>query len=1188
MAPLVDDEDFKILGDVPAVVMTSPSRLEGHLAGLFSQTVSDERTLKQRARTAASLFSTDDAAVPPGMYKVLSGKRVTLDPLYKNDRSPALAYTSQGAFLSSWEALSKSKDPLAGVRRAALLRPFASTANANSVGSEYLPSDEHCYLRYSGEDALHLFRCFGSANDDVQPDAVNIMGYAALSGLERVVESPATLDVDALSAALSKLKKGDALVDASGKRVVATDAMLQHPLTGPVWTYPASWPASHRLDAKQRPVVLTSASPRALLALLTPSVDAFPTDATSLEDLGAWLLRCGKSRLTAADEAVLQTVLRANVDAAIKAAEAKVGDAARPRRVPGTYGPFFRRFAAVAPDFPLEAAYERLAKLVRGPDQGRLYLLSEVRERILGLPPPPKGLATALQSTQAALDKVPPPPSPPPQAKADTDDSGPRNLQGLYVASDAGQYADGAIVTLRQYGRTTTYRLSKDVWVPEFPAPALDVDIGERAAMAATVAALRARVDGDKSKSGNIARLDRDLEAAQSWKGNDDSVPRPLEVYESKAPPKVAGFYLAPTEDPDADQFTTADNPLFYKADDPFDWDGVADTLVPQESDDHLETLHRIVRATNLELTAEGMQWMRDNLEFYNSAAVFRRGLQRELSKLSGTQEALERSAGWASASKEKQRVLVGRIRTMMAEKSASARMEFRSKSLLVAGALQALLLVTSSPLLDGSPLSLNPLCTIPTDGDTLRKAVGYVVCCLHTSGSSSGETKERVQQGVDGYVDMALKDKPDMAAAVATAVSPKSPPPAWTIPIVVVDTKQTPAAAKPALAPPPTRSPPPPPLPPPPSGIVRPVASDYQHPADLTTAMDDGIAVEIPVGKLVDLPPPPLQDDDGTKRASPLVSALVQGRLDEATLSTTRRRVCDAVVSRLVTDFGIGDAERLPHILEAASTELLASFVRSELTTALSRAARDHRAGSTVDSKVYVDRAMREAIDAAVTGDLGVLAAVGALGGESAASLRGRCEAVLEAALFPVDAWIAMSDEEQQIMCGLTISGVLLAVCNIPTSKGGAFTVADMVDVARAAEDSGRLRAFQVALCTQVITRLSRQYKRDTVDKAMLTATKSAARELQNKVTRETYEAMEEDQQGDFKAFKKVNYKEWKRLVQEATDNMRRQAGAEGGEETAPTAADAQEEEADEEEDVNADEVEDDAVTDGFVRNDD
>lgn len=151
--------------------MGSVERMHGQLLALLMQSVPNEiRAGKTAALVQHMIRETVKSTIKPyNMYRVVSARKITLNPVNKKDSG----YQSLQSFLQSFAALSASRDVLADARKVYMFRPFNVNYNAGG-NTQYLDADEHCYARYDSEAPLHLFKCFGGARE---PDEIATVGY---------------------------------------------------------------------------------------------------------------------------------------------------------------------------------------------------------------------------------------------------------------------------------------------------------------------------------------------------------------------------------------------------------------------------------------------------------------------------------------------------------------------------------------------------------------------------------------------------------------------------------------------------------------------------------------------------------------------------------------------------------------------------------------------------------------------------------------------------------------------------------------------------------------------------------------------------------------------------------------------------------------------------------------------------
>lgn len=685
------------------------------------------------------------------------------------------------------------------------------------------------------------------------------------------------------------------------------------------------------------------------------------------------------------------------------------------------------------------------------------------------------------------------------------------NILNLY--SNKADYADKSTMIITRYDGDREYVLEGDVWHRKQDIPVIDTQAKRRVGLESALVVAEQNVS---------QTIQSDLHVFQEWQrlfGN-------VQVYQPTPGSSGSRMDFIPFASQD-DVYVSADNPLYYKALDPYSSiSKLSNTFALR--DEEVLFIKGIQEATHIQLTAEGETWMAENIEFYNSQVSFDTQLKRETEKLDATLRALEQSSEWMAASPSKQQELRQRIQKVGNERNAKRVHAFKTRNAVIASALFALLLASDSEYIDGTP-ELSALCgtNLGNNLTILQQALEYVVCAVQKTRIITEEKAE-----VMDLCQLVLQDKTDLAKKITSVVS---------IPWRIAVKAPYKAAKVKANAQPPTQ--------PVQLLVLQPLLRDTLQERIVSSVSENDTVPSLQIlTRRLDFPSQILKHEHKVLNP-PIIQQLTQ----------VEPGFSDRIARRL-GELDIPGAAVYSTIQNNSPTAVLESFVRTYMMTFLSRAAHGYRAATTAAEKKYLGRNQQHSVEEAHVAQCRVMSEVDGLD-------RTRFQEVMAACLGNTNT----KEDVKNLM-----SAILSAVLNFPQA-GRPYSVTEMVSPSPVA------RRANIAIATYFMMELVGFVKSELADLESLTKSKDAARKVRDSKLLAQMESMDPELQNTIQTFRKMNFKDWKGLIPEDIE------AEEEVEEKEPAKAVAQERENEEgmEEVENDDEVEDDAVTDGFVRDD-
>jgi hypothetical protein len=781
-------EDIVIVGNAlpqakRAAVVVDEQETEGLLLGLLMQKQQQVSEHVRGAKTFMSMLqdsSSSDTSKASSIHKLIVCKGITHDDMFKDDHDEgSKQYVPLASFLNMWGDLNKSHDVLARRKLANAFRPFLVDRSDDTLSLMYLDADQHCYFKYKGDkspDEMFARRCIGMPD----PDEVAVQGYVVTKDSVRVSSSNLkTFDASAYLQSLKALKPGDrvtlfdrqdprqgvvAEVSADGttadvrvdKEIVQVD--LAHPDKVPVSTM------SHEFDPAwvfTRDMIATASDPKdrdVLGKMLRPEIGQVmkqvlksvkESNVCNLEDLRDHLRERFGYDLDAlhADHMLsLQSAILDNVASYPKAVnetkKKKQGDAPAPPE----WGAFVSEIPSTTPDQP----YERFTNLTRRGDYGLAHVIETSQKLKQAFAPKDSEVASASNDAKFAAEDA--------EEDVPPESGRPFNVYDLYGDNGA---TWGSNVTLNMYRSATRYHKgAADAWLPSITGPKMDpITAAAYAKRERAVALLESIVSGT---------VEGDSEAFREslhMRGLPPSGRR-LDVFRAVVHTGAtvqADAALDDTLDMDLDEiFNNMDNPMYYTA--------VEEAAPPKtETQSEEDLIGEVCQACQVQLTEEGKQFIKDNLDFYNNTDVLRQELQIQLQKLQATQVVAEQKI---TSGKEGLIDAVRRkVRDKMIETEQRLTSEHRTKSCLICLALVAILVLADPDKFASDLAQVDPGCVLKAKGkahSTALDATKRFVACIAESMNLSHE-----MTAISDYVELLLQDKPDLKAKCAAAKHP-------------------------------------------------------------------------------------------------------------------------------------------------------------------------------------------------------------------------------------------------------------------------------------------------------------------------------------------------------------------------------------------------------------------------------
>lgn len=860
---------------------------------------------------------------------------------------------------------------------------------------------------------------------------------------------------------------------------------------------------------------------------------AYPTNATSLEDLEKWLDSFGyvSTTLSKDDHSFLKQLLEDNVKAVSISAQKptkKQNSITSPKSSVKWYGDYVSD--------------------TKAPDMGQMHILSKIGEQLHTLQNP----KTTVSSLQAALEKLTKTPKP---QDAITIDEHVHNVLDLYA--NMSKFDDNASVALSRFDGVHRYSLQRGVWRRMLIIPQVDLNAKQRLT-------LENALDAAKDREHVSSSVGPEIQALRSW----STLEGRLDIYKAS---KQQSVYVPSTKFIIEESFDNADNPLFYKAVDPYSLNGKVSLEDPKQTDlapvDIFKDITQgIQTATSISLTFTGEQWMSANLEFYNSASTFRVQLKKEVDKLAATVQALENSPEWGSASQQKQQELRNKIKSVGDDRNAKLVSEFNERSMIIGASLFSMLMASASDLLDGTP-ELNPLCVPPDMGQglsVLGQAQSYVMCSL--AKARLIPSPKAAFEAVQSYTKNILHDKQPLSARLQSVLTAP-----WKTAQTTLEHKLRPdpiQAATPDI---------------PKSQVAfillgRALTKSSKHEA--SPSVDP-----FSIGHLhIESPEPVKHEKSGNEKLPEILRSFVKADITPKALSDAAIELTDRVSRRLL-EMGIPAAASYRELMRQVSSVSLNSFVRSTLMPYLSRVGYSYCADSTARSKKYLDRNMQHAIEDLHVTECNILGEIERVGEQIGKTLRENHIEVMKAGRGNINT----KDGAVALM-----SAIFLSILNMPSSK--LYSVKSMLSTDDT-DPSPAMRKIKSAVATYLMVHFMACVRLENYDIDNLKKSKMDARTQRDKKFLEQYDTLDDEFKQTIQIFKKMNFKEWKDLIPIGTEDK----GMDDIDDTVITGIDSPDadsylqekeqvqDELDEghEDAENDDEVEDDATTDGFVRDD-
>jgi hypothetical protein len=828
-------EDFKILGEAEqrdSVVLenvTAPiiidEKFEGYLLNLLLSDTHDIKFSIKKVKLFTDIIRSIPGTVsnqsvtrdedhqtnmPFNIYKIVACKSITYDDLYKDDVSEIRQYMPLSQFLQNWETLAKSKDILARTRIAAAFKPFFPDRSDESLSSQYLVKDEHCYCKYKGmpDDELFLKRCLGLPD----PDEVVIPGYVILknNSLHRKLSNIPVFDVDKYIDAILQLKQGntvkvikadgsitDGLLKQVSNKVITVeirqesdyifDFDIKNLNNNENFIYPKYWTDEQVLFYKgliynQTIACLSSKQSDNLPKMLTPSIDDFITlksneintnYITNYSELSDWLKIYGfdiEKLKTNEYKSLFEHVK--NVVDQLKNDTIKSSINELPVKIISKTNElnninFYNNFTKQNNDLgyleykfegkSIDSEYERFSFLSRSPDYGIVYVLSNLLSHVSKTVDESDKTTIEKHINDISNKKIKLPETPKPDlGQMPNISDRPFDIGDLYKSAEMGKFSEGTEVTIYQFPNSKNFQLSKGgIWMQKNPKMTVDPFFKDAMQFETDINALDIKkeiIQNKKTLQENIKNKIINLEKHLQAKSDKLEVPRKTTFISKERVDLIADM-----SEEDITNFM--DNPLYYKVLDDEDSIIQQDTTKEEHVNFNAEYASEFLEASLIGLSQDGYNFLCNNLEFYNGIDALRSDLQKELQKILATQKAIEEKL-----SDTKTTLLQSKIKTKLEEKKEELVWDHKKKSLLITAAILSILMTISSNFITSNLLTLNPKCVMEaknkTKDDPLQSSIYYMSCIAVTQIKLSDEDTKSTESMIRDYIDLILSDK--------------------------------------------------------------------------------------------------------------------------------------------------------------------------------------------------------------------------------------------------------------------------------------------------------------------------------------------------------------------------------------------------------------------------------------------
>lgn len=719
----------------------------------------------------------------PSIHKLIVCKGITHDDMFKDDHDEgSRQYVPISSFLNMWGDLNKSHDVLARRKLANAFRPFLVDRSDETLSLMYLDSDQHCYCKYKGgsTDDVFIRRCIGMPD----PDEVALEGFVVLRDAKSQISlsNLGTFDVSAYMRSLKSLKPGDrvTLFDQDPRQGVVIEvapdgttadvqvdknkdpvrveldrpdnvpiSTLAHEFD-PVWVFTRDMFAIAS-DPKHRDVLGGMLRPKIGQVMKQVLMSIKDANVCNLEDLRDHLWKRFGYDLDSLHTDHMLTIQRAVLDnVSKKPPEAAAKTITKNKTVPELeWGAFVREVESTMPDQP----YERFVKLTRRGDYGLAHVIETSQRLKQAFVPKDSDVSSASNNSKFTVEDA--------KDDAPSESGRPFNVYDLY--GDRGNMTWGSNVTVKTYRSALQYQKVSDTWMPSVTGPITDEVIAASYAIRERAVALLESTVSGAIDSGSEAFHDELLlhSKAQPQLGRRLDVFRAVVHTGSHGPVGLAPDQSSVKDqlDMDLDEiFNNMDNPLYYMA--------IKEEVTPKEQDQEEDIIGDVSQACQVQLTHEGRQFIRDNLDFYNNTDVLRQELQIQLQKLQDTQVVAEQKM--TSGKKGLIDIVREKVRAKMIMTEQSLTSEHRRKSCLICLALIAILMVADAEQFASDLAQVDPGCVLRAKGkmSALDATKRYVECIAESMNLSS-------HSAISDYVELLLRDKPDLMAKCAAAKSP-------------------------------------------------------------------------------------------------------------------------------------------------------------------------------------------------------------------------------------------------------------------------------------------------------------------------------------------------------------------------------------------------------------------------------